>query len=166
MRSNKETDGIDSIRAGDGARVSSDLKITPELIEQLIIEAHHARAKALVRTLRWLAPASSRAVAIPELIVRHQKVRLYLFADAIARRLVRFAHLVGLFFEVARWKSAQNATELRGQLIQPLGSIRALAEILRDNPALSQEQRIRMLSIIVDQSDRFDRVICASLKAA
>jgi hypothetical protein len=37
---------------------------------------------------------------------------------------------------------------------------------LRDNPALSQEQRVRMLSIIVDQSDRFDRVICASLKTA
>jgi signal transduction histidine kinase len=52
------------------------------------------------------------------------------------------------------------------ELRQPLTSIRSMAEILRDNPSLAPEQRARMLSLIVADSVRLDRLIGASLESS
>jgi signal transduction histidine kinase len=162
------------------------LNLTPQLIELLVTEAHQARADALAETLRSLTgPNGARpygraaaAIGVPEVIVRAGKVRPYLMADAMVTAVFDLAAFIGRLFRgdgasAMRSAPGDNARDavpeaggLRQQLAQPLASIRTLAEVLRDNPALAPEQRNHMLGLIVDQSDRFDRVVGASLRVA
>lgn len=162
------------------------LNLTPQLIELLVTEAHQARAEALADMLRSLAGLNgvrpygraATAIGVPEVIVRAGKVRPYLMADAMVTAVFDLAAFIGRLFRGDGESAASNAARdaagdgardsggLRQQLAQPLASIRTLAEVLRDNPALAPEQRNRMLGLIVDQSDRFDRVVGASLKVA
>ena len=154
------------------------LNLTPQLIELLVTEAHQARAEALAETLRSLAGLNgvrpygraAAAIGVPEVIVRAGKVRPYLMADAMVTAVFDLAAFIGRLFrgdgESAASNAARDSGGLRQQLAQPLASIRTLAEVLRDNPALAPEQRDRMLGLIVDQSDRFDRVVGASLRVA
>jgi signal transduction histidine kinase len=158
------------------------LNLTPQLIELLVTEAHQARADALAETLRSLTgPNGARpygraagAIGVPEVIVRAGKVRPYLMADAMVTAVFDLAAFIGRLFrgdgtgaagDAAR-ETPRAAGGLRQQLAEPLASIRTLAEVLRDNPALAPEQRNHMLGLIVDQSDRFDRVVGASLRVA
>lgn len=158
------------------------LNLTPQLIELLVTEAHQARADALAETLRSLTGLNgarpngraAAAIGVPEVIVRAGKVRSYLMADAMVTAVFDLAAFIGRLFRADGESAAGNAARdtardsggLRQQLAQPLASIRTLAEVLRDNPALAPEQRERMLGLIVDQSDRFDRVVDASLRVA
>ena len=154
------------------------LNLTPQLIELLVTEAHQARADALAETLRSLTGPNgasphgraAAAIGVPEVIVRAGKVRSYLMADAMVTAVFDLAAFIGRLFrgsdENAARDSVRDAGGLRQQLAQPLASIRTLAEVLRDNPALAPEQRNHMLGLIVDQSDRFDRVVGASLRVA
>ena len=154
------------------------LKLTPQLIELLVTEAHQARADALAETLRSLIGLNgarpygraAAAIGVPEVIVRAGKVRPYLMADAMVTAVFDLAAFIGRLFrgscKNAVRDSVRDSGGLRQQLAQPLASIRTLAEVLRDNPALAPEQRNHMLGLIVDQSDRFDRVVGASLRVA
>jgi len=45
------------------------------------------------------------------------------------------------------------------ELRTPLTSIRAFSEILRDNPALDEEERLRFLNIVIQESERLSRLI-------
>jgi hypothetical protein len=45
------------------------------------------------------------------------------------------------------------------ELRTPLTSIRALSEILHDNPELDREQRVRFLGIVIKESERLTRLI-------
>jgi signal transduction histidine kinase len=150
------------------------LNLTPQLIELLVTEAHQAQADALAETLRSLArPHGARpygraqaAIGVPEVIVRAGKVRPYLMADAMVSAVFDLAAFIGRLFRGGAVRDSRDAGGLRQQLAQPLASIRTLAEVLRDNPTLAPEQRERMLGLIVDQSDRFERVVGASLRVA
>lgn len=113
------------------------------------------------------SPAGARgrpSVEIPQVVVRYRRVRLYLFADAVAGWIVAMAALIGRMPSVYRRRGTSGAAEPDERLLRLSVSIRALAQALRDNPALASEQRTRMLSMIVDQTHRFERIIGGSPK--
>ncbi|MGH6961934.1 MAG: histidine kinase dimerization/phospho-acceptor domain-containing protein [Dongiaceae bacterium] len=55
---------------------------------------------------------------------------------------------------------------MREALRQPLTSIRSLSEILRDNPGIPTDQHERFLAIIIEESQRLDRLVTQFLERA
>jgi hypothetical protein len=144
----------------------TELRLTPELVEQLAIDAHYAHAETLAQKLRSLAAAKAEADdPVPEVVVRMGEEHAYRFAQAVAKAIFGMTMLVVRLGRAAYAALFGDAARMREQLVEPLASIRTLAEVLRDNPTLSAEERARLLGIIVDQSDRFDRLVGSSLKA-
>ncbi len=89
------------LRGGSSsARPSDQHPITPHLTEQLIAEAHKARAETLAHMSRHAVQrVAAAADAVPEIIERHGMRRTYVLAERIADGLVRLIAILG------RWPS-------------------------------------------------------------
>jgi signal transduction histidine kinase len=105
------------------------------------------------------------------------------FHVAQARRLRAqvFARMLGRLWNALRWRRAASVDptatatarrladidRLGETLRQPLTSIRSLSEILQDNPELPAEQHAHMLGLIVEETERLNRLIgqCLDLVA-
>lgn len=142
----------------------SELSLTPRLIEQLAIEAHLARADILARQLKQLAAAKARLDAeVPDVVRQMGEERAYLFAQAVVNGVLAVAGFAARLWRRLRALLSREAGHPTPELAQPLASIRTIAETLRANPALSPEERERMLGIIVEETEYFDRMVSASV---
>jgi signal transduction histidine kinase len=114
------------------------LEIPPDMIKVHVARARQLRAQAFARLFRRSWNAlRRRRVATDDAT-----------ATAAARRLA-------------------DIDRLGETLRQPLTSIRALSELLQDNPGLPAEQHAHMLGLIVEETKRLNRLIgqCLDLVA-
>lgn len=143
----------------------SELFLTPRLIEQLAVEARLAHAEILARQLKQLADVKARLDAeVPDIVRQMGEERAYLFAQAVVNGILAVARFAAWLWRGLSSMLFRSSPDLPDELAQPLASIRTLAETLRANPALPPEERERMLGIIVEEAERFDRIVGASAR--
>lgn len=137
----------------------------PELVhfaERLLTGAVGASsARVLIATLVDEAPLGIEEVmnildeTSQAIAYSHQLERQSLELEAATREL-RAAN--ERLTELDRMKDDFIST-VSHELRTPLTSIRALSEILHDNPELEREQRMRFLAIVIKESERLTRLI-------
>jgi signal transduction histidine kinase len=120
-------------------------------------------------------PGSNRIATLeipPDMIEVH-------VARARQLRAQAFARLFRRWWKALRWRRAADPAttavarrradidRLGETLRQPLTSIRALSELLQENPGLPAEQHAHMLGLIVEETKRLNRLIgqCLDLVA-
>lgn len=88
-------------------------------------------------------------------------------AREVARLLRRLGQAVGRLFQRRRPATVESPLALAAENVKtPLTSIRASAEILRDNPNLSPEQRNRFLDVVLSENERIVRLVGEIIFAA
>ena len=119
-------------------RQTAALEIPPGMIEFHATRAHRLRSRAFARMLRQLW-------------------------NGLRRRRARSVHPEP---NTAARRRA-DIDRLGETLRQPLTSIRALSELLQENPELPAEQHAHMLGLIVEETKRLNRLIgqCLDLVA-
>ena len=127
----------------------------------------------------WLerrAAAACRPEAVPITPARldcYLRFGRRLRADALARRLARLGAAFGRLLSLGARKRRQNQAPdddflalVASGLRTPLTSIRASAEILRDYPDLTPEERRHFLEVVIAEDERLTQVVSDILEAS